>query len=202
MIAATAAAVPIRIITLTGPISHLPPSEVAHSLHIGENEHHDMRFSHPHPHPPCHVQGSGKGPRGALADLLTRLGFVRPHGLLGDGHGQDHAYSATNHHGHEQVDDKHEENEWKVIKAWKHHVEEVGNRVLPIIEGGVVKILPFTEEDKVKMEEHGHGQGHGHGYKHEYAIAHSHPHGHGHGHGHHLRPHGGHRWHQSSFGSR
>lgn len=160
----------------------------------------------PHPHPahmPC-----GKGQGSPFTDLLTRLGLVRPH----PGH----------HHGHEQgsmhesaanSDEHHHENEYKVVKAWKHHVEEMMGKVVPVLEGGDVRILPFTEDDRDKFEAeqvNGHGHGHGHGHGNEYMVGQKYEHGHGHGREHgqgrggHLRAHGGHHWrHQSSsFGGR
>jgi hypothetical protein len=128
---------------------------------------------------------------GSFGDLLTRLGFVRPHGYgqLGDqhqyehgrghGHGHDHVLgSAVTHHS-----DHAEHKEWKVIKAWKHHIAPSPSRESVGVEGGVVRILPFTELE----EDHAHGR-HGGG--------HQRYHGHG------LRPHGGHHWHQSSFAGR
>lgn len=168
---------------------HLPPSEVSHSIHTGEYHHGHMIA---HPHPPCH----GKSRAGGFNDLLTRLGFVRPHPEHGHGNEHDQSHEPiVMHHGHVQVNGQ--EREWRVIKAWKHRVEEVADQVVPIMEGGMVRILPFTEDDRVRMEQE---QAHGsHGDKH-------HPHSHTHGHGgegrHHLRPHGGHHWHRSSFAGR
>lgn len=125
-------------------------------------------------HPPCH--GAKKGPSGSLGDLLTRLGFVRPHHAYGHG---NHEITHHTDHDHEH----HEKNEWKVVKAWKNHVEHmVGGPIRKVPEEGFVRILPFTDGDRVAMEEsarHGHGNGNGH-----------------------LRGYGGHQWVQSSFTGR
>jgi hypothetical protein len=153
---------------------------------------------HPHPYSADHMP-CGKGKLGSgFTDLLTRLGFVRPHHDHGHGHGHEQGYmhgSAVHVHDHH-----HEENEYKVVKAWKNHVEEMMGKVVPVLEGGEIRILPFTEDDRVKFEAeqiNGHG-GHMVGQKYE------HGHGHPHGHGGHLRAHGGHHWRhqQSSFGGR
>ena len=114
---------------------------------------------------------------GSFGDLLTRLGFVRP--THGHENHHEHGHGITHHAHHEE-----HEGEWQVVKAWKNHVEEVGSRIVPIMEGGAVRVLDLTEGDKgVPVAEH------------EHALAH------GHGHGH-LRGYGGHHWHQASFAGR
>jgi hypothetical protein len=170
------------------PVPHLSPAEISHSL---QNEG-EMRIM-PHPHPAAHMPCGKSNLGSTFTDLLTRLGFVRPQHNHDHGHGHDQGYmhgSAVHAH------DRHHENEYKVVKAWKHHVEEMMGKVVPVLEGGEIRILPFTEDDRVKFEAeqiNGHG-GHMAGQKYE----------HRHGHGGYLRAHGGHHWrHQSSsFGGR
>ena len=118
---------------------------------------------------------------GSFGDLLTRLGFVRPTHVNGNEHQYEHGHHADHAH------TKHE-SEWQVVKAWKNHVEEVGSRIVPIMEGGAVRVLDFAEGDKGMDDSRD-------GYRHEHAVAHSHGHGH-------LRGHGGHEWHQASFAGR
>jgi hypothetical protein len=98
-------------------------------------------------------------------------------------------------HGHHQ-DHKAEKGNM-LIEGWKHHVEEMfggAKNILPIMEGGEVKLLPFMEEEGEAGSRHRHGHGQ---YRHPGAQAQSQE-------GHHLRPHGGHHWRHrvSSFGSR
>jgi hypothetical protein len=123
----------------------------------------------PHPHPPCHGGKNGMG--GSFGDLLTRLGFVRPT------HGNENQYGNGHHADHAKHGD-----EWQVVKAWKNHVEEVGSRIVPIMQGGAVRVLDVEGNEVM-------------GNKHEHAVAHSHGHGH-------LRGHGGHDWVQASFAGR
>ena len=150
-------------------------------------------------HMPC-----GKGQGSPFTDLLTRLGFVRPHPGHHDGHEQGSMHDSA-----AQSEEHHHENEYKVVKAWKHHVEEMMGKVVPVLEGGNVRILPFTEDDRVKFEAeqvngYRHGQGHGNEHMVGQKFEHGHGREHGQGRGGHLRAHGGHRWrhHSSSFGGR
>ena len=113
------------------------------------------------------------GMGGSFGDLLTRLGLVRPN----HGHGDKHQYE----HGHHVDHGKHE-GEWQVVKAWKNHVEEVGSRIVPIMQGGAVRVLDL-EGNEVNGDKNGH------------SISHVQ-------HGGHLRGHGGHEWHQASFAGR
>ena len=130
----------------------------------------------PHPHPPCHGGKKGVSTGGSFGDLLTRLGFVRPTHGHEDHH--EHGHGITHHAHHEE-----HEGEWQVVKAWKNHVEEIGSRIVPIMEGGAVRVLDFTEGDKVTEN------------KHDHAVADAHGHGH-------LKAHEGHHWHQASFTGR
>jgi hypothetical protein len=125
----------------------------------------------PHPHQPCHGGKKAIGMGGSFGDLLTRLGFVRPT------HGDEHGHGVIHHGDH----GKHE-SEWQVVKAWKNHVEEVGNRIVPIMPGGAVRVLDLEGNEVM-------------GDKHEHAVAHVH-------HGGHLKGHGGHDWHRASFAGR
>jgi hypothetical protein len=111
------------------------------------------------------------GMGGSFGDLLTRLGFVRPT------HGDEHGHGVIHHGDH----GKHE-SEWQVVKAWKNHVEEVGSRIVPIMQGGAVRVLDLEGNEVT-------------GDKHEHAVTHVH-------HGGHLKGHGGHDWHQASFAGR
>jgi hypothetical protein len=131
----------------------------------------------PHPHQPCHGGKKAMGMGGSFGDLLTRLGFVRPPHGHGDKHQYEHGHAVSHHTTHEK-----DEGEWQVVKAWKNHVEEVGSRIVPIMQGGAVRVLDLEGNEVM-------------GDKHELAVAHMH-------HGGHLRGHGGHDWHQASFAGR
>jgi hypothetical protein len=131
--------------------------------------------------------GKGKSP---FTDLLVKLGFYPPHDGHGRGHGRGHEVGPGHRHEHEydfdlggelgEVENK--------MKSWKDHVEAMiagkGGKVVPIMENGSVRILPFTEEDGDRMAQSQPEQQHDHG--------------------HHLRPYRGHHWRHraSSFGSR
>lgn len=203
-IAATVSAVPLRIITLTGPVPHLPPADIIHSLPLpsGQDGEGEMRIM-PHPHPPFRPCGGKKMGSSPFSDLLTRLGLVRPkHDNHGHGHehGLDHGRFLDSavfvpgdkpHHSHAHHGAHEHEDGNMMIEGWKHHVEEMfggAKKILPIMEGGDVRILPVMEGDESQSE-------HKHGY---------HRHGAETGQGQHLRPHGGHHWRhkESSFGSR
>jgi hypothetical protein len=117
------------------------------------------------------------GMGGSFGDLLTRLGFVRPTHGHGDKHQYEHGHAVSHHTTHEK-----DEGEWQVVKAWKNHVEEVGSRIVPIMQGGAVRVLDLEGNEVM-------------GDKNEHAVAHVH-------HGGHLRGHGGHDWVRASFAGR
>lgn len=191
-IAVTVSAIPLRVITITGPIPHLAPGDVVHNLPPSDHEHghkhHDdniMRIKPSFPFEPCSGKSKAMGMSGSpFSDLFTRLGLTRP------GPGPAH-----HHHEHNKWLDSavHQEGEKKgnmLVEGWKHHVEQMfeggKNKILPIMEGGEVRILPFLEGDEAgPVPVGGHGRHH-------------------HKQGQHLRPHGGHHWRHkgASFGSR
>ena len=160
----------------------------------------------PHPHRPCGKMGgrpSSSSSSSPIADLFERLGLVRPsHPKHEHDHGRyvdsaifvpadKYPQRPAHGHGHEHGNKHAEEKGNMLIEGWKHHVEEMFGgvkNILPIMEGGEVRILS-TEKDQARPH-HGH-----HGAQAQ---------GLGQGQGQHLRPHGGHHWRHkaSSFGDR
>lgn len=77
----------------------------------------------------------------------------------------------------------------EVAEMMKHRVEEfVGGKMVPVLEGGMVRILPFEEEDdssavhsqthgwKHKGDDHDHHDDHGHEHSHGMHKFHHRPH--------------------------
>lgn len=195
-------ATPIRIITLTGngPVENLnafeslPAKEIAQSLPLNLAIEAGVKA-------PCHGQhlapyGSGQhkgqgsssffpGPIGAL---LSRLGINR-------GSHEEHRHGWHSHSESSISTGRH-----RLFDALREHMEDVQGKIVPLMEGGMVKILPIMNENSEdgfasvedvdeRQDEHHHRHGDG---------EHSH-HGHAGPHGHH----GHHRHHKAhSFGGR
>lgn len=154
--AATASASPIRIIALSSPPEYLP-ADAVHPESAVEAK--------PPIAPPCHgaQAHSREGmviPPGPIGALMARLGITSPNARP---HGEHQP-----HHG-EHLDDKWEvmsavhekEAAHRVMDDWKHQVEEIfrpaGDRILPIIEGGSVRILPVNMDGQFSRPAGVHG---------------------------------------------
>ncbi|RSH83977.1 hypothetical protein EHS25_005222 [Saitozyma podzolica] len=143
-LAASAAATPIRIITFSeGPVD----ASVSH--------HGALALANPKP-----CGGKHRSPfPGPLGALISRLGLGR--------------HSNDNHHAHADQTDyelsqvrESMERKQRVVadvaEMMKHRVEEFvgGGKMVPVLEGGMVRILPFEEDDSAVVQSQTHGWKH------------------------------------------
>ncbi|WWC67303.1 uncharacterized protein I206_101211 [Kwoniella pini CBS 10737] len=132
---ASASAKPIRVYALSS--EPLPPVEEISYRINAESEPLDeiktlpfLPFEHSSMHKPCH----GKSQISSFKSLLVKLGFVEP-----DLQSKE-----------KKMEDIHE----TLFEHFKGQIENVENKIIPLLESGSVKILPFekfSEDDEMKL---------------------------------------------------
>ncbi|KAK8844758.1 hypothetical protein IAR55_006608 [Kwoniella newhampshirensis] len=136
-VSTSATPIPIRIITITSPDTFLPSEEVVASL---PHPHSDDR---PLPHrPPIVPTNQEAGPSrpchgGPLGSLLSRLGLSASSPVIDSSFaekGKDESDRSLN-----------------ILEKWRSMVHDAEDTIVPILEGGIVKIIPsyttVTNED-------------------------------------------------------
>lgn len=170
--AASASAFPVRIITLSGPPSdenaivriHAPMNDEAPSRSIwGDKPCHEMARLASEQH------GPSAPPQGPLGALLARLGLMPEDAHRHSANRFEITTAVREHDGEHRAID--------AVEAWKHHVQEMihgaEDKVLPIMQGGSIRILPIMNENgefapHVGQDGPEHYPGHGHHRHHDH----------------------------------